>query len=63
MARADLALLEGGGFEWMKEAALLFFFGLFVVVLLRLLLGGRDRYEKPSQIPLTDDVVEPRHER
>ncbi|MEO0651778.1 MAG: hypothetical protein AAFZ65_13975 [Planctomycetota bacterium] len=62
MVRADLALLDASGFDWMKEAALLFFFGLFMVVLLRLLLGGRNRYEKPSQIPLTDDVVEPRNE-
>jgi hypothetical protein len=58
-----LAEATGGDMLWLKDAALLIFFALFVGVVLRLILGGRQRYEKTGLIPLTDDVVEPRDEQ
>lgn len=53
-------LNSGGGFAWMKDAALLIFFGLFLGVVARLLIRGRAGYEATSMIPLSDEVVEPR---
>lgn len=58
-----MVLAETTQLGWMKDAALLFFFLLFVGVAIRLVLNGRARYEKTEMIPLTDDVVEPRDEQ
>ena len=55
---------EGGLAGWMgviKQGVLLFFVLLFVGVLLKLIFGKTERYQKIARIPLDEtEVVEPR---
>jgi cbb3-type cytochrome oxidase subunit 3 len=46
-----------------KGIALIFFFGFFLILLLRLLLGSKANFSKRAEIPLHDhQVVEPREQ-
>ena len=59
-AVAPLAI-EAGRMALMKNIALIVFFLIFVGVGVRLLLRGRDKYERASRLPLDDDApVTPR---
>jgi hypothetical protein len=49
------------GINSAKGLALVFFFGFFLVLLLRLVLGSKDSFARRAEIPLHDhQVVEPR---
>ncbi len=44
----------------MKNVALLVFFGIFVIVIARLIRTPTDEFEKDARIPLEDQPIEPR---
>ncbi len=47
----------------LKIAALVVFFGGFMFILLRLIFGGRARYEAAARIPLEEDTGNPQTDR
>lgn len=58
--RAD-AVLAAVDLLVLKKAALLFFFGVFIAVVIHLIRGGRERFQRAASIPLDDQsVVDPR---
>ena len=43
------------GYAILKTLALLIFFAAFMFILLRLVFGGRKRYDEAARIPLDDE--------
>ena len=48
---------------FLKQIAFFAFLGMFLIILIRVLSGSKQRYENQARIPLSDDeIVEPRDE-
>lgn len=56
------AIEESAGLDpvWVKGGVLLFFFLFFLGVLVRVVTSAKETEDRRAQIPLTDDVVDPR---
>ncbi|MFK7789079.1 MAG: CcoQ/FixQ family Cbb3-type cytochrome c oxidase assembly chaperone [Phycisphaeraceae bacterium] len=53
-------VLRAMDFTTLSQLALLLFFGVFVAVVIRTMLRPKKEMDKQSQIPLSDEPVEPR---
>lgn len=53
-------VLRAMDFTTLSQIALLLFFGVFVAVVIRTMLRPKKEMDKQSQIPLSDEPVEPR---
>lgn len=53
-------VLRAMDFTLLSQVALVIFFLVFVVVTIRVLTRPKDEIDKQSQIPLSDEPVEPR---
>lgn len=54
-------VLRAMDFTTLSQIALLLFFGVFVAVVIRTYLRPKHEMDKQSQIPLSDEPVEPRY--
>ena len=54
-------VLRAMDFTVLSQIALVIFFGVFVAVTIRAFTRPKDEIDKQSQIPLSDEPVEPRN--
>ncbi len=53
-------VLRAMNFTLLSQIALVIFFGVFVAIVIRTLTRSKKEIDKQSQIPLSDEPIEPR---